>query len=115
VRPALLAILAGGEVHGYAIVQQLSEMPMFQDEPPNASGVYRALNQMSSEGLVESAWETSASGPAKKLLRITPEGKHCLAMWMESLTVYRDALDGLLADGKRALSGMDISEGAGAR
>ena len=83
---------------------------MFAEEPPNASGVYRALNQMSSEGIVEPSWEMSASGPAKKLYRITPDGKHCLAMWVESLTTYRDALDGLLADGKKALSDMDDSE-----
>ncbi len=111
-RPALLTILAAGETHGYGIVQRLAEMPMFEDEPPNASGVYRALNQMLSEELVESEWEVSASGPAKKLYRITPAGKHCLAMWMESLTVYRNALDGLLSDGRKALGEMERSEKA---
>ncbi len=104
VRPALLIVLAKGELHGYAVVQQLAEMSMFEGQTPNASGVYRALNAMSSEGLVESSWELSASGPAKKSYKITPAGCRCLSMWMDTLARYRSSLDHLLNAGNQALN-----------
>lgn len=103
VRPALLIILAGGELHGYLIVQRLAEMPIFDGHLPNASGVYRALNAMSNEGLVNPSWEVSELGPARKLYRITPEGKECLAVWTETLAKYRSAVDDLLEAGRSVL------------
>lgn len=110
VRPALLIILAGSELHGYRIVQRLAEMSMFDGNLPNASGVYRTLNTMSGEGLVDSAWEISEVGPARKLYKITPEGRKCLAVWMVTLSKYRFAVDGLLEAGRIALD-MGTDEG----
>jgi poly-beta-hydroxybutyrate-responsive repressor len=103
VRPALLVILTGGELHGYKIVQQLAEMPMFDGHTPNASGVYRTLKLMYCEGLVTSAWEQPDGGPARIQYSITEAGRHCLAVWIETLTKYRDALNGLLDSGRDAL------------
>ncbi len=98
VRPAVLAILAAGPTHGYEIAQKLSQMVMFQDgAEPDASGIYRILKLMELEGLVHSDWQFGDSGPARRRITITEDGRHCLRRWIEALTRYRDGLDELLA------------------
>jgi len=89
-------VLAQGEAHGYMIVQRMAEMPMYCDQKPDATGVYRFLRQMEERELVASAWDTSKAGPAKRLYRITDEGKACLQRWVATLTEYRDAIGRLL-------------------
>ncbi len=103
IRPALLIILTKGELCGYRIVQQLSEMPMFCGEKPNASGVYRALATMAKEGLVSASWDTSSSGPAKRLYAVLPKGKICLEVWLKTLTKYRNSIDNLLQEGNELI------------
>lgn len=41
VQPAVMALLAGGPVHGYLIVQRLEEMRIFEGQTPDPTGVYR--------------------------------------------------------------------------
>jgi len=103
IRPALLIILTKGELCGYKIVQQLSDMPMFRGEKPNASGVYRALASMDQEELVSASWDTSSAGPAKRPYQVTPKGRACLEVWMETLAKYRNSIEDLLAAGKAVL------------
>jgi poly-beta-hydroxybutyrate-responsive repressor len=96
VQPAILAALAQSEAHGYMIVHRLSEMPMYCGHTPDTTGVYRFLRQMERKGLVSSEWEASAAGPAKRLYRITDEGRGCLRRWVKTLTEYRNAIESLL-------------------
>jgi DNA-binding PadR family transcriptional regulator len=44
--PAVLALLAREKTHGYDAVQQLKELAMFAEVPPDPSGVYNALKSM---------------------------------------------------------------------
>ncbi len=104
IRPALLILLAQGVLNGYKIVQRLAEMPMFNGEGPNASGVYRTLNMMAREGLVTASWDTSTSGPAKRMYEITSKGEQCLAVWMETLADYRNSIGSLLDLGRTTLA-----------
>ncbi len=97
VRPAVLAILAGGEEHGYLIVQQLAELRLFGDnETPDPSGVYRILKQMETEGLVTSSWDTDGSGPARRLFALTEAGTACLSHWVATLQEYVAGLEELI-------------------
>jgi len=97
VRPAVLAILAAGPTHGYDIAQQLSQLAMFQDgSEPDASGIYRMLKLMEVEGLVHSDWQFGDSGPARRQVAITEDGRDCLRRWIDSLTRYREGIDELL-------------------
>jgi PadR family transcriptional regulator, regulatory protein PadR len=107
IRPALLIVLAKGELCGYRIVQLLSEMPMFCGEKPNASGVYRALAAMAKEELVSASWDTSAAGPAKRLYQITQKGRVCLEVWLETLMKYRSSIDSLLVECKAVLGTLE--------
>jgi len=79
-QPAVLAILGQKPQHGYVVLEQLRVMPMLEGQAPDSAGVYRLLNAMEERGLVRSHWDTSRSGPAKKLFRLTDSGRECLAI-----------------------------------
>lgn len=103
VQPAILAVLASEDAHGYVIVQRLTEMPMFRGQKPDPTGVYRYLRQMEDRELVTSKWDTSEAGPAKRIYGITEEGCSCLTRWMETLSAYHDALGELLEVTRKAI------------
>lgn len=79
----ILLVLAEGEFHGGAIHSALAErLPLFQAD---TGAVYRALQQMEQEGTLTSFWDTSGSGPARKIYRITPGGRDELDHWKREI------------------------------
>ena len=103
IQPAILTVLAGEEaLHGYRIAQRIADMPPFQGQQPDVSGVYRFLRAMEERGLVVASWDVSERGPAKRLYALTSAGRDCLARWIDTLAGYRDALGRLLAMAKAA-------------
>ena len=96
IRPAVLTVLAGGDLHGYAIVQRIGEMSIFRGQSPDAAGVYRALRAMEKEGMLTCQWDVSGRGPAKRQYRLTPAGGQCLEQWAATLEQYRQAIGDLL-------------------
>jgi DNA-binding PadR family transcriptional regulator len=101
-QPALLALLRGGPMHGYALLERIAAMPGFGGRKPDSSGVYRLLKSLESRGMIGATWDLSASGPAKKTSHITPAGRRCLARWVGTLTAYRDGITALLGIARRA-------------
>ncbi|KPL02629.1 MAG: transcriptional regulator [Planctomycetes bacterium SM23_65] len=101
-QPAVMTILAAGELHGYKIVGRLAETPTLAGDRPDPTGVYRLLHAMQERGLVVSSWDTSGAGPAKKTYQLTRTGRRCLARWITSLAEYHKAIGELLASAKRA-------------
>jgi poly-beta-hydroxybutyrate-responsive repressor len=96
IRPAVLTVLAGGDLHGYAIVQRIGEMSIFRGQSPDAAGVYRALRAMEKEGMLTCQWDVSGRGPAKREYRLTEAGGQCLERWAATLEQYRQAIGDLL-------------------
>jgi PadR family transcriptional regulator, regulatory protein PadR len=96
VQPAILIVLSEGPLHGYALAERLSLMPLLGGQKPDASGIYRFLKTMESKGLVVSSWDTSQSGPARRVYEITDAGQGCLRKWIETLEEYRKGLTFLL-------------------
>ena len=96
-QPAIMAVLAREPVHGYRILQRLQEMDMFKGHPPDATGVYRFLRSMETDGLVTSTWDLADSGPARRRFELTADGEACLARWVETLKGYQRAVGELLA------------------
>jgi DNA-binding PadR family transcriptional regulator len=96
-RPIILSMLTSGDSHGYAITEQLGHLAFFADQPPDHTGVYRALQSMEKEGLILSDWEHSRTGPGKRRYRLTPKGGACLKKWKHTLEEYRRTIDLLLA------------------
>ena len=70
-RPCLLLLLAEGTAHGYELLEQITELGMDRVDP---GGLYRCLRAMDEEGLVRSAWEPSAAGPARRTYTLTDDG-----------------------------------------
>jgi DNA-binding PadR family transcriptional regulator len=96
-RPVLLSVLSKGDSHGYAITEGLRHLAVFANQPPDHTGVYRALQSMEKEGLILSDWEHSKTGPGKRSYRLTPKGGVCLEKWKQTLAEYRNTIDQLLA------------------
>lgn len=79
---SLLALLRGWSGYGYQLAQRLKDcgLPMFDQ-----GTVYRTLRRMEVSGLVSSAWDTSAAGPARRVYALTPPGEMFLASWLDAL------------------------------
>lgn len=98
----LLAMLRNWNAYGYQLGQQLSDagLPAF-----DSGTVYRTLRQLEKTGLVSSFWDTSESGPARRMYSLTKAGDMFLSGWIDVLSRYQAVLQKTLQglDGERAL------------
>jgi hypothetical protein len=62
-------------------------------EAMNPGTLYRTLRQMEKDGVVESSWETSRGGPARRMYTITDAGRSYLDFWARSLEQYQQTMD----------------------
>jgi DNA-binding PadR family transcriptional regulator len=97
VQPLVLASLARGPLHGYAITDRIAGQNLHAGRPPNHSAVYRLLRGMERKGLVTSRLVASSAGPTRREYDLTPDGRSCLLLWMQSLAVYRASIDSIMA------------------
>ena len=93
----LLAFLRNWNAYGYQLAQQLSQagLPAF-----DSGTVYRTLRQLERTGLVSSFWDTSESGPARRMYSLTKAGELFLSNWIDVLGRYQAVL-------QKTLDGMD--------
>lgn len=68
----ILAILADGPNHGYAIIEQLKERSNGHLQLPEGT-IYPALHRLESDGLLNSHWSTD-SGRRRRVYRLTDRG-----------------------------------------
>jgi DNA-binding PadR family transcriptional regulator len=113
IQPAILAVLAGGPLHGYRLVERIGQMPMLAGRRPDASGVYRLLKSMEARGLLSASWDLSESGPAKRLYRLMPAGTECLLHWIQTLEEYRRSVSALLELSREAIANSQGEPNAG--
>ncbi len=76
--------------YGYELLERVTA---FGFEEMNPGTLYRTLRQMEKEGLCESTWETSESGPARRMYAITDAGESYLAAWAEGCKRYQNVMD----------------------
>lgn len=101
--PVLLLLLHQGASHGYDLVSALEPFGLGDVAP---GPVYRTLRQLEAAGLVESEWDTESSGgPARRVYRLTPAGRHHLAGWVEELHETDDMLHHFLGAYDRHIEG----------
>ncbi|MDP8991854.1 MAG: PadR family transcriptional regulator [Actinomycetota bacterium] len=81
-RATLLLLIGEAPAHGYELMEQIGELGL---RTIDAGGLYRALRVMEADGLVASAWEHSASGPARRTYTLTQEGYEWLHAWAGAL------------------------------
>lgn len=78
--PFVLAILAGGGAHGYAIIGDLGQLGI-TNGAIDVGQVYRTLRDLEESGQVRSTWSTAGSGPARRDYELTRAGYTALDEW----------------------------------
>lgn len=78
--PFVLALLAGGAAHGYAITAQLEEMGI-TGGPVDIGQVYRTLRDLEAAGQVSSTWSSEPAGPQRRDYQLTKAGYASLDEW----------------------------------
>lgn len=92
---SLLAFLKNWNAYGYQLTQRLAEagMPEF-----DSGTVYRTLRQLERTGMVSSFWDTSESGPARRMYSLTKTGELFLNGWVTALQNYQAVIQKALTD-----------------
>jgi PadR family transcriptional regulator PadR len=85
----LLAFLRNWNAYGYQLAQELEKagLPAF-----DSTNLYRTLRQLERAGLVSSFWDTSESGPARRMYSLTKAGDIFLSSWIDVLGRYQAVL-----------------------
>lgn len=91
---AILKILKDQPMHGSEIQRLLKERFGLEVSGP---AVYGALRKLEAFGFVVATWDTSGSGPARRVYRITEEGLDYLQKVTEKLGKLKELVDKLLA------------------
>ncbi len=104
-QPTILTLLAqsGEPMHGYVLVQQAANSPMFGGKKPDATGIYRSLKRMEESGLVTSEWNTPEQGAARRMFTLTEKGLLCLRRWIDALACYELTIEELRGQAACAL------------
>jgi PadR family transcriptional regulator len=86
----VLALLAGEERYGFDLVRALADV----DGMVTTEGtIYPLLSRLRRDGLVETQWRESTSGPPRRYYHLTQAGHTALADFSREWTRFRDAVD----------------------
>jgi PadR family transcriptional regulator, regulatory protein PadR len=100
VEPVVLYLLAEkGSAYGYELAGDLKDHAL-TDAEIDRGALYRTLQRLESMGHVTSGWDTSGSGPARHIYRITESGKAHLAEWAVVLGNLSRTMEAFVADVK---------------
>ena len=88
--PVILLSLREWNSYGYKL---MARARLFGFEAMNPGTLYRTLRRMEKDGVVESSWETSGDGPARRMYAITASGEAHLGVWAKSLERYQHSVE----------------------
>jgi PadR family transcriptional regulator, regulatory protein PadR len=95
----VLALLAADERYGFDLVRALAEV----DGMVTSEGtIYPLLSRLRRDGLVESTWRESSTGPPRRYYRLTARGRSALDAFGAEWTRFRDAVDHFVQRKERA-------------
>jgi len=77
IQPGLLLFVYIKPSHGYELIQNFNNLQPVEEVEPGT--IYRNLRRMEKNGLLTSSWQTSESGPARRLYEITEKGIKALS------------------------------------
>jgi len=90
----VLAMLRDKERYGFELVHAMGSI----DGMVTGEGtLYPLLSRLRRQGLVETSWQESATGPPRRYYRLAPAGQEALADFAGSWRTLRDSVDELLA------------------
>jgi PadR family transcriptional regulator, regulatory protein PadR len=99
-QPCLLLLLKEQPGYGYDLVTRLKALGIDDD----SAAVYRSLRSLEERGAVYSYWNTSSTGPARRMYRLTPAGEEQLQAAVEALAETHLAIERYLCRHALALS-----------
>jgi len=91
----ILAVVASGPAHGYAIIEELKRRSRGTFALPEGT-VYPALHRLERAGLLESDWSAS-TGRKRRLYKLTRRGRGRLAAQKSEWRDFARAIDAVLA------------------
>jgi len=97
----VMAILQDGPLHGYGIAREIRQRSS-EALKLGEGTLYPVLRALEQDDLVESRWETQASGPARRLYVLTEKGTHELQKRRSEWAVFSAAVDAVLKGGPNA-------------
>jgi PadR family transcriptional regulator PadR len=86
----VLALLAFEERYGFDLVRTLGDA---NGMVTSEGTIYPLLSRLRRDGLVESRWRESSSGPPRRYYRATEAGKSALDDFRREWRRFRDAVD----------------------
>lgn len=93
----VLALLRDTERYGFELVRALTEA----DGLVTTEGtLYPLLGRLRREGVVETTWRESSSGPPRRYYRLTPAGHEALDAFTVEWARFRGSVDTLLTLGE---------------
>ncbi len=95
IQPSVLMVLYRKPSYGYELIQSIQKFGFVEGQAPPGM-IYRHLHQLEEDGLVVSEWETEGSGPAKRMYRLTADGRDMLAVWIEYMERQADNLNSFI-------------------
>ncbi len=87
----LLAVLAEGPAHGYAVICALRRRSGGTFDLPEGT-IYPALHRLEGQGLLSSNWSDEAPRP-RRVYRLTPRGEAALAQRRDEWQRFSRAVD----------------------
>jgi PadR family transcriptional regulator PadR len=91
----ILAVVAAGPAHGYAIIEELKARSGGTFALPEGT-VYPALHRLERAGLLTSSW-SDAAGRKRRVYRLTRRGRHELDVRRDEWRSFANAVEAVLA------------------
>ena len=92
----VLAALAAGPAHGYAVIEEIRRRSNHAFDLPEGT-IYPALHRLEQAGLLSSRWVTAESGRRRRVYALTRRGERAFAGHRAVWQQFSDAMGGLLA------------------
>jgi PadR family transcriptional regulator PadR len=89
----VLALLRDGERYSFELVRALGDA---EGLVTSEGTLYPLLGRLRREGLVQSSWRESTSGPPRRYYRITAEGDRALHAFADQWARFRDSVDSVI-------------------
>ena len=91
----VLAALAAGPAHGYAVIEQIRRTTGQAFDLPEGT-IYPALHRLEQDSLLSSKWVTAESGRRRRVYALTRRGERALAEQRAIWDQFTAAIGGLL-------------------
>lgn len=89
----VLLIIAEKPSHGYEIANKLSDFGVILTGIGQMGNLYRTLAKLEEMGFVVTDWDTTDSGPSKKVYKITEDGMIFLKNSKEEFEEFKKIID----------------------